>query len=63
MWYNRNMPTYDFKCLLDETHFEKNVPIDDRDGNIECPECGNYFVERLISFNGLTWAPTAGGMR
>jgi hypothetical protein len=40
-----------------------DLPIDERDGNIECPTCNLYFTDRLISFNGLTWAPTAGGMR
>lgn len=57
------MPTYDYKCQLDDTEFEKNVPIDDRDGNVQCPRCGNYFTERRLTFHGLTWAPTAGGMR
>ena len=53
------MPTYVYKCLLDETVFEKNVPIDERDGNIQCPECDKYFVERKIAFTGLTWAPSS----
>lgn len=56
------MPTYDYKCILEDTEFEKNVPIAERDGNIECPVCG-HLAERIISFKGLTWAPTAGGMR
>lgn len=57
------MPTYDYKCGMCETTFEKNVPIAERDGNIECPDCNLYFTDRVISFKGLTWAPTAGGMR
>lgn len=58
------MPTYDFKCGLDDTVFEKNVPMSDRDdANVQCPTCGNYFTDRLLTFHGLTWAPTAGGMR
>jgi putative FmdB family regulatory protein len=57
------MPTYVYECLLDGSRFEKNVPISERDGNIECPECNKFFTERKIAFTGLTWAPTAGGMR
>ena len=48
---------------MDDTVFERNVPIDERDGNIQCPTCEKYFTERRIAFKGLTWAPTAGGMR
>lgn len=57
------MPVYVYECELDETVFEKNVPIADRDGNIECPTCNKFFTTRKIVFTGLTWAPTAGGMR
>lgn len=40
--------------------FELNVPIEQRD----LVKCGHgKFLKRRIVFNGLTWAPTAGGMR
>lgn len=59
------MPTYVYECLFcDQGTFEKNVPIADRDdANIQCPKCEKYFTQRKIAFTGLTWAPTAGGMR
>lgn len=56
------MPTYDFECARCEHEKELNVPIADRDNLYECDLCGGVLV-RVVSFNGLTWAPTAGGMR
>lgn len=41
--------------------FELNVPIAQRD-TARCADC-NSLLKRRIAFNGLTWAPTAGGMR
>ena len=41
--------------------FELNVPISQRD-TVRCGNCGNL-LKRKIAFTGLTWAPTAGGMR
>ena len=64
------MPTYVFKtceCRIPQDggafleSYELNVPIDDRDSQ-KCPFCG-CTLERKIVFHGLTWAPTAGGMR
>lgn len=60
------MPTYVYTgcaCYPDKSFgtVEKNVPISERD-NQTCNEC-NYSLERVIAFTGLTWAPTAGGMR
>jgi hypothetical protein len=40
---------------------ELNVPIDKRD-KVTCGVCGEP-LKRKIAFNGLTWAPTSGGMR
>lgn len=56
------MPTYDFVCMKCERETEKNVPISKRDDLYECEFCGGA-LERMLSFQGLTWAPTAGGMR
>lgn len=57
------MPTYVYKwCDGDpECTFERNVPIAERDNQF-CDKCGTK-LERVIAFTGLTWAPTAGGMR
>lgn len=59
------MPTYVYEnCGCDgtgEDTFELNVPINARD-TVECRICG-IKNKRKIAFNGLTWAPTAGGMR
>lgn len=54
------MPTYVYENCHGE-QLELNVPIDERD-NQECGPCGNL-LKRKIVFKGLTWAPTAGGMR
>lgn len=55
------MPTYTYyNCDRDGTQ-ERNVPMDERD-NQKCEICGDP-ITRKISFTGLTWAPTAGGMR
>jgi len=56
------MPTYDFKCTKCENTVEQNVPIALRDAEFQCDECGGALL-REITFKGLTWAPTAGGMR
>lgn len=57
------MPTYDYyQCgEVDGYTEERNVPISERDSQV-CKRCG-FPVERKITFRGLTWAPTAGGMR
>ena len=57
------MPTYVFECELCETDelFERNVPISSRDSQC-CRNCGMK-LKRHVVFTGLTWAPTAGGMR
>jgi putative FmdB family regulatory protein len=56
------MPTYVFECIKCESDlFERNVAIADRNKQC-CRSCGRK-LERHIVFNGLTWAPTAGGMR
>lgn len=60
------MPTYVYricKCwdTEEEKTFERNVPIAERD-NQPCQYCKQP-LERVIAFTGLTWAPTAGGMR
>lgn len=59
------MPTYVFEpCDCEEGQkeiFELNVPIESRD-TVCCGFCGQIH-KRKIAFNGLTWAPTAGGMR
>lgn len=60
------MPTYNYECDTPDCEiagdrFELNVPIADRDFQF-CARCGNKFT-RKITFTGLTWAPTAGGMR
>jgi hypothetical protein len=57
------LPTYEYKYCDGDTEctIERNVPIDERDNQF-CNRCGKQ-LERIISFTGLTWAPTAGGMR
>jgi predicted nucleic acid-binding Zn ribbon protein len=55
------MPTYVYyNCDRDGTQ-ERNVPIAERDNQV-CEICGDP-LKRKIAFTGLTWAPTAGGMR
>lgn len=57
------MPTYVYEACdcFDEDLFELNVPISDRDTQ-ECAKCGTVWGRKIV-FTGLTWAPTAGGMR
>ena len=57
------MPNYSYKCYMDDTEFVANVPMEERDGNIQCPKCLKFFVKRVYRFTGAVWAPTAGGMR
>lgn len=57
--------TYSFECpcqtQVPSPEVERYVPIAERDEqNCEC--CGRS-LKRKITFTGLTWAPTAGGMR
>jgi predicted nucleic acid-binding Zn ribbon protein len=56
------MPTYLYECVdsLDGT-IELNVPIEQRDHQ-DCPVCKKPLSRKFV-FTGLTWAPTAGGMR
>lgn len=64
------MPTYTYETCTcrgavdefgDAKVVEHNVPIDYRD-EVTCGHCDKP-LSRKISFTGLTWAPTAGGMR
>jgi hypothetical protein len=63
------MPTYTYEACSCESFkqefptetIEKNTAIDYRD-LIQCGYCESY-LKRKITFTGLTWAPTAGGMR
>lgn len=55
------MPTYTYYNHDRDGTQERVVPISERD-NQTCEICGEP-LERKITFNGLTWAPTAGGMR
>lgn len=48
-------------CEKVHTSLERNVPSDLRDDQ-DCEHC-TYPLNRLVRFTGLTWAPTAGGMR
>ena len=58
------MPIYSYECTYCEEEFEANVAIANRDDPQSCPLCGfDAYTERRIVFTGLTWAPTAGGMR
>lgn len=52
------MPTYDYECARCEHEKELNVPIADRDNLYECDICGGALV-RVVSFRGLTWAPSS----
>lgn len=55
------MPIYVYyNCDQDGTQ-QRIVPIAERD-NQTCEICGDP-ITRKIAFSGLTWAPTAGGMR
>lgn len=54
------MPIYDYWCSDCKEVTELNVRIDDRE-NQYC-QCGNYLV-REITFKGVVWAPTSGGMK
>lgn len=55
------MPTYVYYNHDRDGTQERNVPIAERD-NQNCEVCGEP-IDRKIAFTGLTWAPTAGGMR
>jgi hypothetical protein len=55
------MPIYTFVCMHCDYTRERNVPMDDRDGQF-CNECGNR-LNRAIDRPGMVWAPTAGGYR
>lgn len=56
-----SMPTYVYyNCDRDGTQ-ERNVPMDERDEQ-KCEVCGDPLTRKQV-FTGLTWAPTAGGMR
>jgi len=66
LWYNKDMPNYDYECETPNCDAEGilvtiNCKMHERDTQF-CAYCGNK-RKRLISFNGLVWAPTAGGMR
>jgi hypothetical protein len=61
------MPTYIYRCTTEAceakgVEVEEVFPMDMRDGCSYCAYCGNVRT-RKIAFTGLTWAPTAGGMR
>jgi putative FmdB family regulatory protein len=55
------MPNYDYKCLTCEEKFARIVSIDERDSQL-CEKCDGE-TERLLTFDGMVWAPTAGGWR
>ena len=46
------MPMYEYQCPKCETLTEFNVPIDQRDGYVFCPDC-NSNMKRLISPPGV----------
>lgn len=61
------MPIYVYECVTkdcdaESVAVEESFPIEMRDGCSFCAYCGNV-RKRKIAFTGLTWAPTAGGMR
>lgn len=60
------MPTYVYENChviegLEEDITERNVPMDERDDQT-CYFCLKP-LKRLLRFEGLVWAPSAGGMR
>jgi putative FmdB family regulatory protein len=55
------MPNYDYKCLTCEKTFSQITSIETRD-NVPCEDCDGK-TERLLTFGGMVWAPTAGGWR
>lgn len=42
------MPNFDFQCPECNCIFEEIVPVDKRDGAIECPDCGTI-AKRMIN--------------
>jgi Zn finger protein HypA/HybF involved in hydrogenase expression len=46
------MPMYEYQCSKCETLTEFNVPIDQRDGYVFCPDCTSN-MKRLISPPGV----------
>ena len=42
------MPTFDYVCPACKCIFDEIVPIDKRDGAIECPDCGTI-AKRMIN--------------
>lgn len=54
------MPLYDYWCTDCKEASERNVKVDERE-NQYC-KCGNHLT-REITFKGVVWAPTAGGMK
>lgn len=55
------MPIYVYEDCCGEGDIELTVPISERDLQY-CAYCGEK-RKRKIEFTGLTWAPSAGGMR
>ena len=55
------MPNYTFACNECEIKFDRNVPYEKIPDTL-CEKCGAV-AKRLYTFNGLVWAPTAGGYR
>jgi putative FmdB family regulatory protein len=53
------MPTYEYTCIECDSTEDRVVAIDDRDKQ-RCEKCG-YRLYRVLSFNGVVWAPTSGG--
>jgi putative FmdB family regulatory protein len=53
------MPNYDFVCMNCDDTEERNVKIEERDFQF-CLSCGHK-MNRVWTFEGHVWAPTAGG--
>lgn len=56
------MLIYEYYCEMCDDTFDRFSRVADRDQQI-CHTCSTPAKRRLSAFRGLTWAPTAGGMR
>ena len=43
------MPVYEYRCLSCGHKFELRRALDDKDGEIACPECGSKSPRRVFS--------------
>lgn len=53
MWYS-------FRCMTCEHNFDRELPVDDRNNDQTCPECGMSGAVRMCDFQSVTIGIPAG---